>query len=268
MLLLYLSAPALAVMVKQAVFANLVGTPFDQLPAWIAHWSQVDPALLSVVDINHDGVLQFGEIHIGADIVMLATPEMAGLPYVVSAMVAAGGLAAALSTADGLLLTIASALSHDVYSKVLAPSASGRRQVMLSKVLLLAVALAAAAVAAQRPADIVFIVSAAFSIAAAALFPALVLGIFWRGANGAGAVSGMIGGLAVSLYYMAANEPWLRGMFGISQPVQLWWGIAPISAGIFGVLVGAMLIVLVSWATGGADARGLALVDRLREPNR
>jgi cation/acetate symporter len=113
--LLYFTAPALAVLVKYEVFHFLVGTPFDKLPGWIAQWTTVDPALLSVVDVNKDGILQLGEMRIGGDIIVLATPEIAGLPYVISGMVAAGGLAAALSTADGLLLTIANALSHDLY---------------------------------------------------------------------------------------------------------------------------------------------------------
>ena len=108
--LLYFTAPALAVLVKYEVFNVLVGTPFDQLPAWIAAWSEVDPTLLSVADINKDGILQLGEMRIGGDIIVLATPEIGGLPYVISGLVAAGGLAAALSTADGLLLTIANAL--------------------------------------------------------------------------------------------------------------------------------------------------------------
>ncbi|MBT9524035.1 MAG: VC_2705 family sodium/solute symporter, partial [Rhizobacter sp.] len=113
--LLYFTAPALAVLVKFEVFNVLVGTPFDQLPAWITNWARVDPGLLSVVDINKDGLFQLGEMKIGGDIIVLATPEIGGLPYVISGMVAAGGLAAALSTADGLLLTIANALSHDLY---------------------------------------------------------------------------------------------------------------------------------------------------------
>ena len=142
-LLLYLTAPALAVLVKFEVFNSLVGVPFDRLPAWIANWTKVDASLLSVVDINRDGVLQLGELRISGDMVMLATPEIAGLPYVVSGMVAAGGLAAALSTADGLLLTISNALSHDVYYKVLRPKATTAQRVIVSKVMLLAVALAA-----------------------------------------------------------------------------------------------------------------------------
>jgi cation/acetate symporter len=199
--LLYFTAPALAVLAKYEVYTVLVNTPFASLPEWIARWSAVDKSLLSVVDINNDGILQLAEISIGGDIIVLATPEIAGLPYVVSGMVAAGGLAAALSTADGLLLTIANALSHDLYYKVLDPNASTARRVMVSKLLLLLVALAAAYVAAQKPADILFLVSAAFSFAAAAFFPALTLGIFWKRANKWGASLGMLAGLGITFYY-------------------------------------------------------------------
>ena len=138
--LLYFTAPALAVLVKYEVFNVLVGTPFDKLPGWIAAWAKVDPALLSVADVNKDGIFQLGEMRIGGDIIVLATPEIGGLPYVVSGMVAAGGLAAALSTADGLLLTIANALSHDLYYKMIDPNASTARRVAISKALLLVVA--------------------------------------------------------------------------------------------------------------------------------
>jgi cation/acetate symporter len=181
-------------------------------------------------------------------------------------LVAAGGLAAALSTADGLLLTIANALSHDLYFKTLDNQASTARRVTISKVLLLIVALAASYVAAQRPADILFLVSSAFSIAGAAFFPALVLGIFWKRANGPGAVAGMLSGFAVTFYYMAINQPWLRGVFGVTQPVELWWGIEPIAAGVFGVPVGFAVIVLVSWFTKPPSRQARALVDRLHTP--
>ncbi|SHM56228.1 sodium:solute symporter family protein [Rhizobacter sp. OV335] len=265
-LLLYLSAPALAVLVKYELFTSLVGTPFEQLPAWIANWAKVDPTLLSVTDINRDGVLQLGEIRIGADIVVLATPEIAGLPYVVSGMVAAGGLAAALSTADGLLLTISSALSHDVYYRTLDPKATGGLRVMLSKVMLLLVALAAAALATQKPADIVFLVSAAFSFAASAFFPALVLGVFWQRANRQGAVLGMLVGLSVTLYYMALNEPWMRGLLGVQVPGQLWFGIQPISAGVFGVPAGFAATVIGSLLSPAPGPQTQAFLDRLRSP--
>ncbi|MFN5348203.1 MAG: sodium:solute symporter family protein [Polaromonas sp.] len=265
--LLYFTAPALAVLVKYEVFTVLVGTEFTKLPAWIAQWAKVDSSLLSVVDINKDGILQLGEMRIGGDIVVLATPEIGGLPYVISGLVAAGGLAAALSTADGLLLTIANALSHDVYYKMIDPNAPTSRRVTISKVLLLVVALAAAYVAAQKPADILFLVSAAFSFAAAAFFPVLVLGIFWKRASKWGAAAGMIGGLGITSYYMVSNQAWLRSVFDVTKPIELWYGIAPISAGVFGVPVGFALVVLVSLVTPGPDKKTLELIEHVRYPD-
>ena len=138
--LLYFTAPALAVLVKYEVFNVLVGTPFDKLPAWINNWQRVDPGLLSVIDINKDGIFQLTEMKIGGDIIVLATPEIGGLPYVVSGMVAAGGLAAALSTADGLLLTISNALSHDLYYKIINPNASILRRLTTARILLVVAA--------------------------------------------------------------------------------------------------------------------------------
>ncbi|MEQ1682954.1 MAG: sodium:solute symporter family protein [Burkholderiaceae bacterium] len=263
---LYVTAPALAVLVKFEVFNGLVGLPVDRLPAWIANWSRVDASLVSVTDINLDGILQLSEIRLGSDLVVLATPEIAGLPYVVSGMVAAGGLAAALSTADGLLLTISNALSHDLYFKMIGRNASGSRRVTISKVLLLVAALAAAAVATQKPADILFLVTAAFSIAASAFFPALVLGIFWSRANRWGAVAGMLTGLAITLYYLVHNEPWLRGVFGVLAPPELWFGILPISAGVFGVPAGFAACVLVSLLTPAPSREQREFVRRLRYP--
>jgi len=261
---LYVTAPALAVLVKFEVFNGLVGLPFDRLPAWIANWSKLDGSLVSVTDINGDGILQLSEIRISSDLVVLATPEIAGLPYVVSGMVAAGGLAAALSTADGLLLTISNALSHDLYFKMIGRNASSARRVTVSKVLLLVAALAAAALATQKPADILFLVTAAFSIAASAFFPALVLGIFWSRANRWGAVAGMLSGLAITLYYLVRNETWLRGVFGVSAPHELWFGILPISAGVFGVPAGFAVCVLVSLLTPAPSGEQRAFVRRLR----
>ncbi len=264
--LLYFTAPALAVLVKYEVFNVLVGTPFDKLPAWISSWAAVDPTLLSVADINKDGIFQLGEMRIGGDIIVLATPEIGGLPYVISGMVAAGGLAAALSTADGLLLTIANALSHDLYYKMIDPNASTGRRVAISKALLLIVALAAAYVAAQKPADILFLVGAAFSFAAAAFFPALTLGIFWKRASKWGACVGMVGGLGITIYYMVTTQPWMRGVFGVTSPVELWYGIAPISAGVFGVPLGFALIILVSLVTPAPKKEVQDLIDHVRYP--
>jgi len=271
--LLYFTAPALAVLAKYEVYTVLVNTPFANLPDWIARWSTVDASLLSVVDINKDGILQLAEISIGGDIIVLATPEIGGLPYVVSGMVAAGGLAAALSTADGLLLTIANALSHDLYYSDLDPNASTARRVMVSKMLLLVVALAAAYVAAQKPADILFLVSAAFSFAAAAFFPALTLGIFWKRANKWGASLGMVAGLGITFYYMVTTQPWLYKLtHGAAITPEIikantWWDIAPISAGLFGVPLGFAVIIIVSLLTKAPGRDIQELVEHVRYPS-
>lgn len=266
--LLYLTAPALAVMVKTEVFNDLVGSSFDQLPAWIRQWQRVDPTLLSAVDLNGDGRLQLGELRLHPDLVMLVMPELGGLPYVISGMVAAGGLAAALSTADGLLLAISSALSHDLYYKAINPEASRTRRVTLSKALLLAAALAAAAVASSRPADILVVVTAAFSIAGSTFFPALVAGVFWRRANRAGALAGMLTGLGVCLAYLIVNHPGLRALIGLTGPAPLIWGIQPVAAGLFGVPAGALALAIVSLVTAAPSQRQRDFVDALRSPTR
>ncbi len=251
--LLYLSLPALAVMVKREVMQSLVGISFDQLPLWILQWAKVDPSLVAVVDVNGDGIVQFGEIHLGADVIMLATPEIGGLPYVVSGLVAAGGLAAALSTADGLLLTISNAMVRDVYSHEAGHHVTPEQRVILSKFALLAVALFAAMVASLKPAEILPLVSASFSLAAAGLMPVMVLGIFWPGATRAGAVSGMLAGLVVTAYYMLVNAASVRAIFRLAPEPSLWFGIMPVSAGVFGVAAGVVVTVLVSLLTLRAD---------------
>jgi len=243
--MLYLATPALAALVKYEVMQHLVGSSFDDLPNWIAQWARVDPALISVQDVNGDRILQFGEIRLGADMIMLATPELGGLPYVVSGLVAAGGLAAALSTADGLLLTISNALVHDT-----APMRGGRvwvsdNRVILSKFALLAVAMVAAATAALKTGEIISLVTASFSLAAATFFPALTLGLFWRGATRRAAVAGMLTGIAVTVGYMLQASAVLRAWWGLA-PGGLWWGIHPVSAGFFGVPAGFAVIAAVS----------------------
>jgi cation/acetate symporter len=260
-LLLYLTAPALAVLVKYEVYSHLVGSSFSHLPAWVSNWAQVDKALMAITDINKDGIVQLAEITIGTDLIVLATPEIAGLPYVITGLVAAGGLAAALSTADGLLLTIANGLSHDLYYKMIDPNAPTSRRLIVSKTLLLGVAVLAAWVTSLRPGDILFLVGAAFSMAASGFFPALVLGIFWKRANKFGAVIGMLGGLGVCMAYMYLTYPF----FGVNAPK--WWGIEPIAAGIFGIPVGIIGVVVGSLVSPAPDSRSDDLVDFVRYPN-
>ncbi len=265
--LLYVTVPALAVLVKYDVITGLVGTSYSKLPSWVGSWGAVDKInpLVSVIDINRDGIVQFSEITISPDVFMLAMPEIAGLPYFVSGLVAAGGLAAALSTADGLLLTIASAISHDTYFRVIDPKASNQKRVTLAKIVLLIVALTAAYVTSLRPGDILAMVGAAFSIAASAFFPALVLGVFWSRANRLGAMAGMIVGLGVCLYYMARTYPFFVEKIGLPE-MDRWWGIDPISSGVFGVPAGIVAIIVVSLIGRVGAGEGTELLAQIRRP--
>jgi cation/acetate symporter len=167
-----------------------------------------------------------------------------------------------------LLLTISNALSHDLYFRLVNPGAPAMRRVMLSKFLVLVVALMAAFLASMRFADILQFVSAAFSLAAATFFPALVMGIFWRRANRSGAVLGMLSGLVVCSYYMVTNHELLRRAFGVTRPLQdcAWWGIDPMAAGVFGAPAGALVLVVASLLSHPPGPAEQAVVDRLRTP--
>jgi cation/acetate symporter len=218
--ILYFTAPAYAAFAKLEVFTDLIGKNVAQLPGWVFAYGKVGlinvcGAAASSAEVviascqkiaGHQGILRLGDFAIQADAIVIATPEIAGLPYVVAGLVAAGGLAAALSTADGLLLAIANALSHDIYSRMIDKNAPVARKLIVARVLLIIVAILAAYVASFRPADIVAMVAWAFSLAAAGLFPALVLGIWWKRATNMGAIAGMIAGFGVTLYYLVGSR--------------------------------------------------------------
>ncbi len=255
--LLYVSAPTLAALVKVEFLQHLVGTPYAELPQWVVQWRKLDPPVFSIRDVNGDGIVQWAEMLIQPDMIVLAAPEIAGLPYVISGLVAAGALAAALSTADGLLLTIANALSHDVYYHMVDRQASHQRRVTTAKIVLLAVALFASYVTSLRPGNILFLVGAAFSLAASSFFPVLILGIFWRRTTAAGAFAGMVTGLAVAVYYIFVNYPFFTRMTGIFG--NRWFGVDPIASGAFGVPAGFAAAILVSLVT----PRNAPVIDRL-----
>jgi len=263
--LLYFTAPALAILAKFEVYSQLVGSSFSALPAWVSNWSAVDKTLMNIADINKDGIVQLAEVVIGGDLIVLATPEIAGLPYVISGLVAAGGLAAALSTADGLLLTIANAMSHDLYYKMIDPNASTVRRLAVSKGLLLVVALCAAWVTSLKPGDILFLVGAAFSLAASGFFPALVCGVFWKRANYLGAVIGMLAGLGTCMFYMYHTYPFFG--CGANCVANQWWDIAPISAGTFGVPMGFLGVIIGSLISPAPSKEIQELVDHVRYPS-
>ena len=201
--LLYFSAPAYAAFSKLEVYTNIIGRDLTAVRPWMFSWGEL--GLIQICGKNaasidaivaackaiagHPGVVRLQDFVINTDVIVLSTPEIAGLPYVISGLVAAGGLAAALSTADGLLLAIANALSHDIYYKMLDPNAATIRRLTVARVLLFFVAVASAALAATKPGDILAMVGWAFSLAMAGNFPVLVMGIWWKRATTAGAIS-------------------------------------------------------------------------------
>ena len=158
--------------------------------------------MVAVRDQNGDGIVQLNEFFMRHDIVVLATPEIAGLPYVISGLVAAGGMAAAMSTADGLLLAIANALSHDLYYKIIDPKADTRLRLIVARVILVIIGIAAALIASLHLTGILGAVAWAFCFACSGLFFPLVLGVWWKRANGPGAIAGMIGGFGVGSWYL------------------------------------------------------------------
>jgi cation/acetate symporter len=238
--LVYLCASSLAVLLKSYVLTELVGAHLDQLPDWADRLKLRKLALLSIYDHNQDGIVQFADIRLFNDYLVLGLPEITHISSVFTGLLAAGALAAALSTADGLLLTISNALAQDLYFQTAAPNAPPLRRVMLSKILLMVVALLAAWFATNRPVSILFWVTSAFSLAAATFFPVLLLGIYWRGMNRVGALMAMISGLAVTLYYIAVNHPWVQMRLHLQPSETLWLGLDPVCAGIFGVPLGLL----------------------------
>lgn len=252
--ILYFTAPAYAVFAKYEILNNVIGQNISSLPAWVTTWGNI--GLVTIKDTG-DGILQFSEFAINRDVVVLATPEIAGLPYVVAGLVAAGGLAAALSTADGLLLAISNALSHDIYYRIINPNADTKKRLTISKLILLMVAIIAAYTASTKPSDILSMVAWAFSIAASGLFAPLVFGVWWKRANRQGAVAGMVVGYAVCLFYLVGTR--YMGM-------DLWFNVANISAGVFGIPASFIAMVVVSLATPPPSPGISEMVDNIRIP--
>jgi cation/acetate symporter len=253
--LLYFTAPAYAAFARFVIYTKLVGTQIAELPRWITLWAPA--GLFEVVDKNGDGLVQWADFVVkSTDFVVLAMPEIAGLPFVITGLVMAGGLAAALSTADGLLLTIANAFSHDLYYNVIDPKASLTKRLTITKVLLVVTALIAAWVATFRVAIIVELVAWAFSLAGASFFPALVMGIWWRRANKIGACAGMIAGLAITAYYMIGSR-----FYGVS-----WFGTQTIASAVFGLPAGFLTIWIVSLLTKAPPKQVQDLVASVRYP--
>ena len=262
-LLLYLSAPALATLTKINLLdpnmpTSVIGKSFEEVSnlAWVKHWSSV--GMLAVADQSGDGIVQLNEFFMRPDIVVLATPEIAGLPYVISGLVAAGGLAAAMSTADGLLLAIANALSHDLYYSIIDPKADTKKRLIVARVLLIFIGLAAAFIASLKLTGILGAVAWAFCFASSGLFFPLVLGIWWKRANTAGAIAGMVAGFGVGSWYL--YQVYAGGM-------TPWMEIDHLRFGIIGMPVSLIAMVVVSLLTPAPSKEIQDMVDEVRIPS-
>jgi cation/acetate symporter len=315
--LLYFTAPAYAAFSKLEVYSTLIGKNIADLPQWVYSWGKLNliticgkaaasadavKAACSAV-AGHAGIVRFQDFGINPDVVVLSTPEIAGLPYVITGLVAAGGLAAALSTADGLLLALANALSHDIYYRMINPNAPTKQRLIISRALLVVVAVAAAATAATRPADILSMVAWAFSLAAGGLFPALVLGIWWKRTTNQGAFWGMLVGFGVTLMYLVvtryfpgfgvsalgmssllnpitgapvvdlakamaapgAMDSWVLASHPLQSKVG-WFNINNISAAAFGLPAGFLTMIVVSLMTPAPAKEMQDFIDACRRP--
>jgi cation/acetate symporter len=315
--LLYFSAPAYAAFSKLEVYTNIIGRDLTAIRPWIFNWgelglvqicgknaSSIDAIVAACKAIaGHPGVVRLQDFIINTDVIVLSTPEIAGLPYVISGLVAAGGLAAALSTADGLLLAIANALSHDVYYKMIDPNAPTVRRLMVARVLLLIVAVVAAATAATKPGDILAMVGWAFSLAMAGNFPALIMGVWWKRATATGAICGIIAGFGLCLFYLVTTRYFpgagvkYFGMTSLLAPVTGaplvdiakamalpnamesfptlahplankvgWFNLTNIACGLLGAPLGFATIYVVSLLGKAPSAEMQAYVDDIRKP--
>jgi cation/acetate symporter len=328
--LLYFTAPAYAVFAKAEVYQNVLGADvstaaavqalFDQA-GWLVNYGKLglvkmcgltmDPnaetaaiadAVFQACQAKGTAMLNFPNLTIDPDVIVISTPEIAGLPYVISGLVAAGGLAAALSTADGLLLAIANALSHDIYYRMIDRHASTARRLTIARVLLVGVALFAAYVASTKPSDILSMVAWAFSLAAAGLFIPLTLGVWWKRTTTAGAIAGMTTGFGVCLYYLVGTRYFPESFISMWRPDEVvaqmrelqaavaaatddtaraaastaltafytaqakWWGINNVSAALFGLPVNLVVTVVVSLLTPAPSKEMQDLIDNVRIP--
>jgi cation/acetate symporter len=252
--LLYLSAPAYAAFSRFILMTKVAGSKITELPAWTKTW--VDTGKLQLADGNEDGVLQWKELIISNDIVVMATPEIANLGVFVIGLVAAGAMAAALSTAGGLMIAISSAFAHDIYYRVMKPNATEKTRLNVARISIVVATLFAGLIALDPPGAITQIVAWAFALASGTFFPALILGVWWKRSNAQGVIAGMLVGLGVTLAYIFAAK---YGGFTIL-------GIIDTGAGVFGASAAIIANIVVSLATPAPSQKIQEEVLDLRYP--
>ena len=265
--ILYTTAPAVSVFSKVNLIETVSNKEYVMMPEWFKNWENT--GLIKFNDKNNDGIINYinsseNELYINNDIMVLANPEIANLPAWVIALVAAGGLAAALSTAAGLLLVISTAVSNDLIKKILYPSISQKNELIIARLSATFAVLVAGYFAYNPPDFVAAVVALAFGLAAASIFPAIILGIFFRRVNKEGAISGMLVGISVMLFYMMKFK---LGWLGDIPPKSEWWfGISPEGFGSVAMLCNFVTSIIVSMVFKKPPKYVAELIDSIRYP--
>ncbi len=266
--ILYTTAPAIAVFARTNLITTVTDLEYSKAPEWFKNWEAT--GLITFDDKNGDGKIQYvgdqekNELVIDRDIIVLANPEIARLPDWVIALVAAGGLAAALSTAAGLLLVISTSIAHDLIKKQIKPDISEKQELLWARIGAAAAVLVAGYFGLHPPGFVAATVALAFGLAAASFFPAILLGIFDKRMNKEGAITGMIVGMLLMIFYIMRYK---LGVFGITTPDQWWFGISPEGFGSVAMLVNILVSFIVSRLTVKPPDEIIALVENIRHPS-
>lgn len=265
--ILYTTAPAIAVFSRTNLIETVSNQPYDEMPEWFSKWETT--GLLGFTDKNEDGLIQYNadttvnELTVDADIMVLANPEIAQLPNWVIALLAAGALAAALSTAAGLLLVISSAVSHDLLKKMVMPEISERGELIAARVAATGAVCLAGWFGINPPGFVAATVALAFGLAASSFFPAILLGIFSKRINKEGAISGMLVGISLMLFYMLKFK---FGWFGGGTKADWWFGISPEGFGTVAMIANFLVTLVVSRQTPAPSDEIQKLVENIRNP--
>jgi len=266
--ILYTTAPAVAVFARTNLIETVSGKEYENMPQWFKNWEKT--GLIAHTDKNGDGIIQYvanpevNELSVDRDIMVLANPEIANLPPWVIGLIAAGGLAAALSTAAGLLLVISSAVSHDLIKNVFKPDLSEKGELWTARLSAAGAVVIAGYFGIHPPGFVAAVVALAFGLAAASFFPAIILGIFYKKMNSNGAVAGMLCGILLMLYYMAKFK---LGWLGEIPPKTEWWfGISPEGFGTVAMLLNFVVALIVNAFTEEVPKEVQNMVEDIRVP--
>ena len=265
--ILYTTAPAIAVFARTNLIQTVSNKPYETLPDWFSNWETT--GLLTYTDKNQDGIVQYvadpeiNELVIDKDIIVMANPEIANLPNWVIGLMAAGALAAALSTAAGLLLVISSSVSHDLLKKIIYPEITEKGELIAARVAAVFAVILAGYFGINPPDFVAATVALAFGLAAASFFPAIVMGIFSKRMNKEGVISGMVVGISLMLFYMMKFK---LGFFGGGTSEDWWFGVSPEGFGTLAMFANILVALIISSQTAAPPKEVQLMVDEIRKP--